>query len=158
MKNLLILLVSLPVLSHAQDSFITGQVGFDSPKNIDLALSARFAGGARIEKDVFLGVGAGVTKFSDNSSLYFPIFGHISFSYNSTAKIFPIIVLQPGYGLYNKTIRVGNEDIQTKGGLTYFAGGVAIQLMIRCRGMSMQDIRVMVLLQVLQNPIQGALL
>jgi hypothetical protein len=55
--------------------------------------------------------------------LYVPVFANIAYNFNATNKIFPMLLLQPGYGIYSRTTKVGITDIIEKGGFTWFAGG-----------------------------------
>lgn len=122
MKKLIFFLLLTPILSSAQKSYYSIDAAVDWPKNVELGYGIRLHGGAVIEDNVFLGVGAGVTKLDEVKGVYVPLFFNISFAYNAKNKLFPILVLQPGYGIYKHTTTILNQDITTNGGFTFYGG------------------------------------
>jgi hypothetical protein len=125
-KLLTLLLLTGSLLSYAQNNFrgyfgIEPSVYFNSQS--DPAFGVNFSGSGELAKDLFAGLQVGVVKFKENDKVYIPLQVKLTIApdyYKKKTSI--LILLEPGYGVYNETNRVGIDDIQTLGGFTFFGG------------------------------------
>ena len=112
------------VFSFAQkwDGFLSGTFQADLPNNFDPVASIRLSGGGKLNNLALVGIGVGITKFKEYKKLYVPVFGTLTVA-DFTKRISPLIVLEPGYGIYKEGIRGGNRRTVREGGFTFFGGG-----------------------------------
>jgi hypothetical protein len=94
----------------------------DAPEYYKPVISARLSGGVNLKNLALVGIGVGVTKFKEFKKVYVPVFGTITVA-DFTKRVSPLVVLEPGYGIYNEKIRVGNSTLTREGGFTFFGGG-----------------------------------
>jgi hypothetical protein len=124
MRYILILtvLISSSVFSQKSRGFVSGTFQVDAPEHYEPIISARLSGGAKLNNLVLLGIGVGVTKFKEFKKVYVPVFGTITVA-DFTKRISPLVVLEPGYGIYDEKVRLGNRTVTREGGFTFFGGG-----------------------------------
>ncbi len=129
MKHILLLAALLSssfLFAQKRDGFLSGTFQVDAPEHYDPIVSARLSGGGKLSNMALLGIGVGVTKIKEYKKLYVPVFGTITVA-DFTKKLSPLVVLEPGYGIYKENIRSGNRRTTREGGFTFFGGaGVAI--------------------------------
>ncbi|HWJ26347.1 MAG TPA: hypothetical protein VNS32_07370 [Flavisolibacter sp.] len=124
MKPIFLFLFLIPTLAFSQSSaYIKFNIGSTYTKGYDPIYELRADGGIRIQKDILLGIGAGLTKFKHVDPLYIPVFANFTYAYHSENKAFPLITIQPGYGIFKQQITEGTSTYNQKGGFCYFAGG-----------------------------------
>lgn len=125
MKRCFLLFLFIPVLSFAQTGkgYIKFNIGSTYTEGYDPIYELRVDGGMRIQNDLLLGIGAGLTKFKHVSPLYIPFFANITYAFHSENKIFPLVTVQPGYGIFKQEIKDATSTLIQKGGFCYFAGG-----------------------------------
>lgn len=125
MKHSLLFVLLLSALASSaqkRDGFLSGTFQADLPNNLDPAASVRLSGGGKLNNMALLGIGVGITKFKEYKKLYVPVFGTITVA-DFKKRISPMLVLEPGYGIYKETIRGGNRRTVREGGFTFFGGG-----------------------------------
>jgi hypothetical protein len=126
MKCIVWLSVLLSTSTFAQRGlsrgFVSGTLQIDAPENYKAIVSARLSGGAKLSNLALIGIGVGVTKFKEFSKVYVPVFGTIAIA-DFTKRISPLVVLEPGYGIYNEKLHWGNRVVTREGGFTFFGGG-----------------------------------
>lgn len=124
MKYILVAVVLFSSVSHAQRSrgFLSGTFQVDAPEHYKPVVSARLSGGANLRNLALIGIGVGVTKFKEFKKVYVPVFGTITVA-DFTKRVSPLVVLEPGYGIYNEKLRIGTRNVTREGGFTFFGGG-----------------------------------
>lgn len=125
MKYILIFSLFIFQVCFAQRSsrsFISGTVQVDAPEHYKPVVSARLSGGVNLKNLALVGFGIGITKFKEFSKLYVPVFGTVTIA-DFSKRVSPLVVLEPGYGIYNEKIRLGNRTVTREGGFTFFGGG-----------------------------------
>jgi hypothetical protein len=138
MKPILCTLLVIPLLSFGQryGGYVQAHLGFDLPKNVTFVYGAKLDGGVSINNTFFIGGGAGITKIDQIEGIYIPLYANFSVAIQPYSKFFPILILQPGYGIYKEDTKLLNTStIQSStGGFTYFAGiGVGISTQIKVK-------------------------
>jgi hypothetical protein len=121
----LILIMQVSVLSFCQRR--NGYLGLDAGvyviKHYDPAVGAHFSGNAELANDMFLGAEIGVVKFDGIRKAYFPLLARFSMmpALNSgRARL--LILLAPGYGIYDDSYRRGGIYYKEKGGFDFYGG------------------------------------
>jgi opacity protein-like surface antigen len=124
MKYILFFSLLFSSASYAQRSrgFLSGTFQVDAPEHYKAVVSARLSGGVNVSNLALIGIGVGVTKFNEFKKVYVPVFGTITVA-DFTKRISPLVVLEPGYGIYNEKVRVGTRTVTREGGFTFFGGG-----------------------------------
>ena len=119
---LLFFIFAIPCIAQKSNKgFLSGAFQFDIPKNTT-GLGVRLAGGININHLFLLGLGVGVTKIQNVNKAIIPVFAHFALG-DFKKKVFPYFVAEPGYGFYDRSEKIGNERINTKGGFNFFGGG-----------------------------------
>jgi hypothetical protein len=123
MKYILVLVIFLSSAATAQrrmsNAFISGTFQVDAPEHYKPIVSGRLSGGANLKNFALVGIGIGITKIKEFRKLYVPVFGTITIA-DFTKKVSPLVVAEPGYGIYNEKLRSG---LTREGGFTFFGGG-----------------------------------
>jgi len=122
---ILMLLSFATAYSFAQQR--NGYLGVDAgvylTKQYDAAVGADFHGNAEIANDMFLGAEIGVVKFHAHDKAYLPLLARFSMMPAlRSGKARLLVLLAPGYGIYNESFRRGGEYYQSKGGFTFYGG------------------------------------
>lgn len=104
-----------------------GYLGLDAGvyviKHSDPAVGAHFSGNAELAKDMFVGAEIGVVKFDGLRKAYLPLLARFSMMPAlSSAKARLLILLAPGYGLYDDSYRRGGIYYKQKGGFSFYGG------------------------------------
>ncbi len=96
--------------------------GLDFPKdNLTYNFSASVNG--RIsEGPLYLGIGLQLTKFKNISSLYTPLSLNIFIIPEVRGNVFPLLVMQPAYGIYAGEKMSSTNPYPESGGLAFFGG------------------------------------
>jgi hypothetical protein len=90
------------------------------------SFGASFGANVELSKGAFFGLEAGVLKFQDLDGIYLPMLGKFTIAPNiDKNKLSPLLVLQPGYGIYQHTYSAGSVQITTRGGFDFY-GGVGV--------------------------------
>ncbi|MGE5519104.1 MAG: hypothetical protein ACM3VS_04180 [Candidatus Dadabacteria bacterium] len=136
MKTLtyLLLLVLMPFLSIAQrnNTLITVALAADFPKNTHV-LGGHFTINGEVSPDVYLGAGIGISEFQHDDNLYVPLYANFIFLPSTRRSNVKLLVnLSPGYGIYNRSYRIGQLAYKTTGGF-YFFGGIGVMGMGRVK-------------------------
>ena len=125
MKYIICFFLFLPFLGQAQsrDTYVglDGAVYFG--RGYDPAPGFHLSGNAGIGKGMYLGAQLGLVHFRDLGGAYLP--AHLKFSFlpaGRSGRAVPIVLLEPGYGFYDRKYRAGNGWYRRKGGFTFFAG------------------------------------
>jgi hypothetical protein len=128
MKLLFIIFFLAPTLCFSQFKGInTFSAG---PENLingsGLAFGAQLSGNLLLSKGSFMGLEIGYLKFPKMTGLYVPVSLKLTAVINDDPnKTRPIIMIQPGYGLYNERDSESSTIVR-KGGTTIYTGiGVA---------------------------------
>jgi hypothetical protein len=120
---ILVLLFAITTMAQRRSrGFLSGTFQVDAPEYYKPVISARLSGGINLKNLALVGIGVGVTKFKEFKKVYVPVFGTITVA-DFTKRVSPLVVLEPGYGIYNEKIRVGNSTLTREGGFTFFGGG-----------------------------------
>lgn len=124
MKHLLfiICIFFLSTVNAQNKGFATVSFGLDFPKKADPAISVFFSGNHEVLRDLALGISGGVVKFPRADRLYFPVAANITIMPGNKSTVSPLIILQPGYGFYNRSESSGPFNFETKGGFTFYGG------------------------------------
>ena len=126
MKYILVLFIFLSSSAAAQkrmsNTFISGTFQVDAPEHYKPVVSGRLSGGANLKNFALVGIGVGIAKIKELPKLYIPVFGTITIA-DFSKHISPLVVAEPGYGIYNEKVRLGNRTITREGGFTFFGGG-----------------------------------
>lgn len=124
MKFLFFLLL-LPFLgiSQKKEGYFALTVGANFKANTDPAFGAYLSGNGQIGPGFFIGAEIGVVKLPDLDGVYLPLLSRFTLiPRKDPKKLSPMILLQPGYGIYEKTV----SNIKTEGGFCFYGGaGVA---------------------------------
>jgi hypothetical protein len=128
-KAFLLILLFLPTVTFSQQKKTSGFFQFEFGTYLiqerDPAIGVQLSGNGEFGKGFYTGLGIGVVKFQNLDGVYIPInlkFTLIAYK-NKTS---PMIILDPGYGAYKNSIRVGSISIVTQGGFNFFGGlGIA---------------------------------
>jgi hypothetical protein len=123
----LLLSSSLTAFSQRRSGYAELDAGIYFIKQVDPAIGAHFSGNIELTNAVFLGAELGVVKFDHIKKAYLPLLARFSIMPSSGGKrINPLVVLAPGYGVYEEKFRVGNTWYESKGGFSFYGGaGVA---------------------------------
>jgi hypothetical protein len=126
MKYILVLLIFLSSAATAQrrmtNAFVSGTFQVDAPEHYKPVVGGRLSAGANLKNFALVGIGVGVTKIKEFRKLYVPVFGTITIA-DFSKKVSPLVVAEPGYGIYNEKVRIGNRTVEREGGFTFFGGG-----------------------------------
>ena len=126
MKYTLVLLFFLSSAATAQrrmtNAFVSGTFQVDAPEHYKPVVGGRLSGGANLKNFALVGIGLGVTRIKEYKKLYVPVFGTITIA-DFSKKVSPLVVAEPGYGIYNEKVRIGNNTVEREGGFTFFGGG-----------------------------------
>jgi hypothetical protein len=129
-KFLLVTLLLIPFLAIGQKQ--KGYFGFAPGiyvyKNAEPGLGLHLSGNAQMGAGVYLGGQIGVVKFKGMDGVYIPLQAKLTGIFNKDeSKASPMITVEPGYGVYNKSQRVGGTTFTTQGGFTIYSGvGIAL--------------------------------
>lgn len=122
---MLVAFVQAFVISFSQQR--NGYLGLDAGvyviKHSDPAVGAHFSGNAGLSNDMFVGAEIGVVKFEGLRKAYLPLLARFSMmpALNSgRARL--LILLAPGYGLYDDSYRRGGIYYREKGGFSFYGG------------------------------------
>lgn len=122
---LLIAIMHTSVFSFSQKR--SGYLGLDAGvyviKHSDPGVGAHFSGNAELANDMFLGAEIGVVKFDGLHKAYLPLLARFSMmpALNSgRARL--LILLAPGYGVYDDTYRRGGIYYKETGGFSFYGG------------------------------------
>lgn len=128
MKYILLLFIFVSLTATAQrrasNAFFSGTFQVDAPEHYKPIISGRLSGGANLQNFALIGIGVGVTKIKEMGKLYVPVFGTITIA-DFSKKVSPLVVAEPGYGIYNEKVRLGTRTVTREGGFTFFGGGGA---------------------------------
>ena len=125
MKRLLFILILFPCLCFGQSrkGYLSIELGTYFARNTDPAIGVHLSGNAEITPSLFLGLEAGVIKFPNLKNLYAPILARFTMMpQTSRAKATPLILVEPGYGIYRHVRKIGNLRVETEGGFDFFGG------------------------------------
>ena len=126
MKYILLLAILYSSAAIAQKKyskgFLSGTFQVDAPEHYKPIISGRLSGGVKLNNIALLGIGIGVTKFKEFKKIYVPVFGTITVA-DFSKKLSPLVVFEPGYGIYNEKLKIGNRSVTREGGFTFFGGG-----------------------------------
>lgn len=122
---LLVAQIQMSVASFCQHT--NGYLGLDAGvyviKNSDPAVGAHFSGNAELANDMFVGAEIGLVKFDGLRKPYFPLLARFSMMPAlSSGKARLLILLAPGYGLYDDNYRRGGIYFKEKGGFSFYGG------------------------------------
>ena len=119
---LTLLLSSAIAFSQRSNGFLSGTFQVDAPEHYKPIASARLSGGVNLKNLALIGIGVGITKFKEFKKVYVPVFGTITVA-DFSKRVSPLVVLEPGYGIYNEKVRIGTRTVKREGGFTFFGGG-----------------------------------
>lgn len=108
--------------SQKQGYFSFG-LGANFAQVYDPVIGVHLSGNGEIGKGFFAGIEIGAVKFQEFEGVYLPL--QLKFTVApkiNTDKVSPLIVLAPGYGVYNKAVRVGSINITNQGGMVFYGG------------------------------------
>ena len=117
-----LLFSSAIAFSQKANSFLSGTFQVDAPEHYKPIANARLSGGVNLKNLALIGIGVGITKFKEFKKVYVPVFGTITVA-DFTKRVSPLVVLEPGYGIYSEKVRVGTRTVTREGGFTFFGGG-----------------------------------
>jgi hypothetical protein len=122
---MLVVLIHASILSFSQRR--KGYLGLDAGvyviKHSDPAVGAHFSGNAELSNDIFLGAEIGVVKFDGLRKAYLPLLARFSMMPDlNLGRARLLILLAPGYGLYDDSYRRGGIYYKEKGGFNFYGG------------------------------------
>lgn len=122
---ILVLLIHTSHSSFSQRK--NGYLGLDAGvyviKYYDPAVGAHFSGNAELAKDMFLGAEIGIVKFDGIRKIYAPLLARFSMMPDiGSGRTRLLILLAPGYGLYDDSYRRGDIYYKEKGGFSFYGG------------------------------------
>ncbi len=118
----LLLICSLNSFCQKNKGYASISGSFDIRDNAQ-GYGALFSGNTRIGPGSFLGIESGLIKLKGLDAPYIPLFGKITVAPNfEKEKLSLLVVLEPGYGIYNHKTSIGNSYITTKGGFDFYGG------------------------------------
>lgn len=119
-----LLLLPLAALSQKNDKgyfSITALTAFKA--NADPAFGASLSGNVELAKAFFIGGQIGLVKFPLHDGVYVPLQAKFTVAPQlDSKKIGLLVLLEPGYGVYNKTLHAGSNTITQQGSFTFFGG------------------------------------
>lgn len=122
---LLSLLTVIATSSFAQQR--NGYLGLEGGVYItepyDPGVGAHFSGNLGVTNDMYLGAEIGVVKFHHLDKAYLPLLARFSMMpvlRSSKARL--LVVLAPGYGIYDDSYRRGGLYYKSKGGFSFYGG------------------------------------
>lgn len=123
------MLIHASLLSFSQKR--NGYLGLDAGvyviKNSNPAMGAHFSGNAQIATDAYLGAEVGVVKIDGLRKPYLPLLARVSMMPNvGSSRTRLLILLAPGYGVYDDTYRRGGFYYHEKGGFSFYGGFGAV--------------------------------
>ncbi|MGZ8536927.1 MAG: hypothetical protein ACXWV9_01630 [Flavisolibacter sp.] len=122
----------IPILAAAQNkTYVTIAFGKDFPKHRHV-IGGYFTGNSYTSKNISLGGGTALLKFDNIEKFYVPIFFNLSYmNQNQGKKIFPVVLIQPGFGFYRRM----EAGIETKGGFTFHtSAGIGYPFLFKKKG------------------------
>lgn len=121
---ILVAVLHLSLLSFSQRGGYLGlEVGVYAIKHSDPAVGAHFSGNAELTNDMFLGAEIGIVKFDGLHKPYLPLLARFSMMPNvGSGRARLLILLAPGYGLYDDKYRRGGLYYHEKGGFDFYGG------------------------------------
>ena len=113
------------ILSFSQQR--SGYLGLDAGiyviKHDDPAVGAHFSGNAELANDMFLGAEIGVVKFDGIRKAYLPLLARFSMMPDVGSGIARLLILlAPGYGIYDDSYRRSGIYYKEKGGFDFYGG------------------------------------
>jgi hypothetical protein len=125
---LLILIILRAQSSFAQrrNGYLGLEAGVYATNHYDPGIGFHFSGNAEVANAMFVGAEVGVISFSDLEKPYIPLLVRFSAmpQLNST-KARLLVVVAPGYGIYDNSRQRNNIYYKTKGGFTFYGGAGA---------------------------------
>ena len=126
------ILLPVLILTHAScfSQQRNGYLGLDRGiyviKQYDAAAGAHFSGNAELTNDVFLGAEIGFVKFDHLDKVYLPLLARFSFMPQlNLRRANLLILLAPGYGVYDDSYRRNTTYYKSKGGFSFYGGAGA---------------------------------
>ena len=132
MKFLILTFFVFPIFVAAQNkAYVTIAFGKDFPKHHHV-IGGYFTGNSPVSKKVSMGGGTALLKFDNIDRFYVPIFFNLSYMNQKPGKkIFPVVLIQPGYGFYRRM----EAGIETKGGFTFHSSaGIGYPFLFKKKG------------------------
>lgn len=122
---MLLILIHASVLSFGQRR--NGYLGLDAGvyvvKPSNPAVGAHFSGNAELANGMFLGAEIGVVKFDHLDKVYLPLLARFSMMPDlNSGKAKLLVVLAPGYGVYDNSYRRGGIYYKENGGFSFYGG------------------------------------
>lgn len=137
MRVLVFCMLLFPIIGLAQKKSkgylsITSSLHFKS--QTDPGFGGLVSGNLQVSKEFFAGVQLGALKLPYTDGVYVPLQAKFTIapSFHSN-KVSPVMLIEPGYGIYNKTYHYYAGSYTEEGGFTFFAGA-GILLPVSARG------------------------
>ncbi len=119
----LMIFATAPAFSQKRNSYLELDAAGYFLKPYDPAVGIHLSGNIELVKALFFGAELGVVKFDHLKKPYIPLLTRFSIMPAlSSRKASALIVLAPGYGLYEERYRRGNDWFHSKGGFTFYGG------------------------------------
>lgn len=112
----------LPIFTLAQKGkgYASASFNLDFPKNTEPAIGLTLSGNAAVGKGGYVGASIGLIMFKNNDGPYIPFCLRFTGIPNTNEKQFsPLVIFEPGYGIYSNSQKVGNITINSGGGFTF---------------------------------------
>jgi hypothetical protein len=103
-------------------TYLSGTFGWERSSERQTGYSAKASLLLDIEHTAYVGAGVGISKRDELGGYVFPVFLNINLM-PPVGKLIPVVLFQPGYGIYNKTIRIGQSYAKYSGGFCFYGGG-----------------------------------
>jgi hypothetical protein len=139
MRMLLFIAMLMPMLTHSQErkdydrGYFSFKVGSFIPKDIKPSIGFYMNPNFRIVKSFYAGLDFGLVKFQEYKGVYAQVLAKLSMMPNNNlGKLSPIMMVEPGIGVYHKTMAEGMSDGELRPNF-FGGGGVAFPTMKRGR-------------------------
>jgi hypothetical protein len=122
----LLLFSACSLLSYSQNDYrgyfaIEPSLYFN--KKNDPAFGVNFSGSGELANGLFAGLQVGIVSFDERDKVYVPLQAKFTVAPGyGTKKTSILIFLEPGFGVYQESFKVGNDFKETTGGFTFFGG------------------------------------
>jgi hypothetical protein len=120
-------LLLLPAIGFAQrksKGYFSFNTSLHFKSKTDPGFGGLLSGNLQVSKEFFAGVQIGALKLPNTDGVYVPLQAKFTIapSFNSN-KVSPIMLIEPVYGIHNKTYQYYWGSYTEEGGFTFFAGG-----------------------------------
>jgi hypothetical protein len=120
---LLVMLISVFSFGQRKSGYLGLDAGVYVIQHSGPSVGAHFSGNAELANDMFIGAEIGVVKFDGLRKAYLPLLARFSMMPDlNSGRARLLILLAPGYGLYDDSYRRGGVYYKEKGGFSFYGG------------------------------------